>query len=309
MIKGTITATNISEKKGTPKTNAKKITLFEKGVINDAHATLGHRQVSLLSKEKIDEFVARTGKKLNYGDFGENLTVSGIDLGKTAILDVLKINNAILEVTQIGKECHGDVCEIFRSVGKCIMPTEGVFCRVVNPDSISVGDIIEYHPRTLKILILTLSDRAAAGEYEDTAGEKAIELLSDNFAKTNYHYLVHKIILPDQADYLHKTLLDRIAQNTDIIFTLGGTGICPKDITPEVVSKICEKTFSGIMDMIRLKHGQQNKAALLSRSIAGIAKKTLIYTLPGSLRATSEYLSEIIPTLEHTFRMLHGIGH
>lgn len=309
MTKGTISATNISAKKGTLKSNVQKITLYERGVTGDAHATLGHRQVSLLSKEKIDEFVAKTGKKMNYGEFGENLTVSGIDLGKSAILDTLKINDAILEVTQVGKECHGDVCEIFRQVGKCIMPTEGIFCRVVRPDTISVGDVIEYLPRTFKILVITLSDRASAGEYPDTAGKKAVELLHDNFAKTNFHYQIDKIILSDNAEILQKKLLDAVAQNTDIIFTLGGTGIGPKDITPDVVSKICEKSFSGIMDMIRLKYGQQNKAALLSRSIAGIARNSQIYTLPGSERATTEYLHEIIPTLEHTFKMLHGIGH
>jgi len=93
----------------------------------------------------------------------------------------------------------------------------------------------------------------------------------------------------------------------DVVFTTGGTGIGPRDITPETVAALCERLIPGIMEHVRAKHGQQNPRARLSRSIAGVAGKTQIYTLPGSVRAVEEYLEEILKTLEHVVYMLHEL--
>ena len=93
----------------------------------------------------------------------------------------------------------------------------------------------------------------------------------------------------------------------DIIFTTGGTGIGPRDITPEVVKPLLDKEIPGIMESIRIKYGMEKPNALLSRSIAGVMKKSLIYTLPGSVRAVNDYMSEILKTLEHLIYMQRGI--
>jgi molybdenum cofactor synthesis domain-containing protein len=104
-------------------------------------------------------------------------------------------------------------------------------------------------------------------------------------------------------------LENAVARQVDIIFTLGGTGVGARDITPEVVTSMCDKIIPGIMEHIRMKYGATIPAALLSRSVAGIKNNTQIYTLPGSVKAVKEYLNEIVKILEHTIYMLRNIDH
>ena len=135
----TIKAVCISEKKGTAKKNIGQAELIENfGLRDDAHAGDWHRQVSLLSYEKIEEFKA-LGVDVKEGDFGENLIVEGIELAKLPIGTKITINQVLLEVTQIGKECHTG-CAIAQAVGKCIMPTEGIFARVLKGGIVKSGD-------------------------------------------------------------------------------------------------------------------------------------------------------------------------
>lgn len=303
-----VIATNIAKQKGVPKTAVSEIIIDQLGVHGDAHAGLGLRQVSLLSKESIDEFVTRTKKNIAYGAFGENLTVSGIKLSTTAVLDQFRINDVRLEITQVGKKCHGEVCAIYREVGECVMPKEGIFCRVLSPGKIAAGDAIEYLPHRLKILIITLSDRAHAGVYADKSGMEAKELITNFFIPTKWHWQIEQVLIPDDANLLQQHLQRALDQQVDLIFTLGGTGIGPKDITVETVQKFCDKIVPGVMEQIRMKYST-NPHVLLSRSIFGIARQTQIYTLPGSVRAVKEYLDEIFKVMEHGVFMLHGMGH
>jgi len=130
-----------SEKKGVQKVNVGKIELVENhGLKGDAHAGDWHRQVSLLSWEKIEDFKNRGGQ-VKDGDFGENLIVQGIDLAKLPVGTKLKINEIELEVTQIGKECHQH-CAIYHAVGDCIMPREGIFARVLSGGIVQINDEI-----------------------------------------------------------------------------------------------------------------------------------------------------------------------
>lgn len=134
-----IKAVCISEKKGTAKKNVGQAEIIENfGLKDDAHGGNWHRQVSLLSYEKIEDF-KKLGVDVKDGDFGENLIVEGIDLKTLPIGTKLKINDIVLEVTQIGKECHTG-CAIAQAVGKCIMPTEGIFARVLNGGIVEIGD-------------------------------------------------------------------------------------------------------------------------------------------------------------------------
>ena len=127
---GKVMAVCISEQKGTQKVNVHEAKVIEDfGIEKDAHAGKWHRQVSLLSYEKIEEFKAR-GAEVEDGAFGENLIVSGFDFKTLPIGTKFACNDVILELTQIGKQCHSG-CAIYKVMGDCIMPREGVFTRVI----------------------------------------------------------------------------------------------------------------------------------------------------------------------------------
>lgn len=136
---GKILAICISEKKGTLKTEVNEAKFIENfGIENDAHAGKWHRQVSLLSFDRIDEF-RKKGGNVDFGAFGENLVVEGIEVEKLPIGQKIKVGNVLLEVTQIGKKCH-DRCHIYYQVGDCIMPRNGIFTQVLEGGIIKVGD-------------------------------------------------------------------------------------------------------------------------------------------------------------------------
>jgi MOSC domain-containing protein YiiM len=140
-----VVSVNISEKKGTIKTPVHQIQIDRQGVVGDAHAGDWHRQVSLLAKESIDKFSAMSGQQYKYGEFAENITTEGMELYKASIGDRFRLGELELEITQIGKECHGNGCAIFVQVGKCVMPKEGVFCKVISPGKVKAGDQLMYH--------------------------------------------------------------------------------------------------------------------------------------------------------------------
>ena len=136
---GRIIAICVSEKRGTPKKAVPQVQLLEQfGLNDDAHAGNWHRQVSLLSYERMMDF-RNQGAMVEPGAFGENLLVSGIDFRTLPIGTHLRCKDVLLEITQIGKECHSH-CEIFRTMGDCIMPREGVFARVLRGGILQIGD-------------------------------------------------------------------------------------------------------------------------------------------------------------------------
>ncbi len=301
---GVVVATNVSAEKGTVKHPVDEIRIDEKGIVGDAHAGPWHRQVSVLALESVEKFSSQAGRQIGHGEFAENITTGGIDLGGVAVLDRFGIGQVELEVTQIGKKCHGDGCAIYREVGQCIMPKEGIFCRVLSGGTVKAGDAIEYKPRALRILVVTLSDRASRGEYEDRSGPEIRTMLDDFFADKRWHAEIDGVVIPDDAQRLEKTLR---SSDVDVIFTTGGTGVGPRDITPDVVMRMADKTIPGVMEHIRLKFGQDKPNALLSRSVAAVFGKCLIYTLPGSVRAVREYMGEILKTIEHLIVTVHGL--
>ncbi len=141
-ITGRVRAISISAQKGVPKTNVPQAELRgDFGIVGDAHAGSGHRQVSLLAGEQIDQVRAKAAH-VAPGDFAENITTQGLDLRLLRVGSRLRIGAAVeLEITQMGKRCHGR-CAIFERLGDCIMPREGAFARVVRPGLIQVGDAI-----------------------------------------------------------------------------------------------------------------------------------------------------------------------
>ena len=139
---GVIKGICISEKRGTAKHEIEEAILAKDwGIQGDAHAGHWNRQVSLLSYEKIEEF-RKKGADIELGAFGENLIVSGYDFRNLAVGTRFQCGEAVLEMTQIGKECHNH-CEIYKRMGECIMPREGVFAIVLHGGTIRKGDLLE----------------------------------------------------------------------------------------------------------------------------------------------------------------------
>ncbi len=298
---------NTSSEKGTIKYPQKEANITIKGIEGDAHSGTWHRQISLLSIESIRRFEQVLGRKIEPGEFAENITTEGINLLSCKPLDHIVGCHIELMVTQIGKECHGEGCEIFRQVGKCIMPNEGIFAKVLREGPIKVGDSLLHQPKIFHCLVITLSDRAFFGEYSDKSGPTVTNLLEKYFTENERSYKIQNTIIPDDAHQLKEIINQAIAEHFDLIITTGGTGIGPKDITVDTIKPMLEKEIPGIMEYIRYKYGSQKPQALFSRSIAGLIKKTLIFTLPGSVKAVNEYMNEIIPQFEHLFYMLYGI--
>ena len=139
--RGKVVAVSVSARKGEKKTPVPSVTLVEEhGARNDAHAGPGHRQVSLLSAESIGKMRAK-GLSVGPGDFAENITVEGFNLLEARVGDRIRVGEAELEISQIGKECH-DRCAIYLQAGDCVMPREGVFARVIRGGQVAPGDAV-----------------------------------------------------------------------------------------------------------------------------------------------------------------------
>jgi molybdopterin adenylyltransferase len=306
---GIVLSLNTSTDKGTVKVPTQEAVVNLHGIQGDAHSGNWHRQVSLLAVEKVREFAQELGREIAPGEFGENLTTQGVPLDGVSPLDRIAIGDVVLEVTQIGKKCHGDGCAIFQAVERCVMPSDGVFCRVVQGGAIRVGDPLEWQPRAKRFRVITLSDRASRGEYKDLSGPRIRAMLEEHFTNSRWQIEVSSTILPDDVQLLRQELVKAREGGIDFVITTGGTGVGPRDVTVDVVEDLADKTVPGVMEHIRMKYGASNPNARLSRGVVGICKTTVIYTLPGSVKAVNEYMTEILVTMEHLFKMLHGVGH
>lgn len=302
---GKILGICISEKRGTEKHEIQEANLVKDwGIEGDAHGGKWHRQVSLLSFEKIEDFRAK-GAEVDFGAFGENLIVEGYDLRALPVETRFQIGDAVLELTQIGKECHSH-CQIYKRMGDCIMPREGVFTEVVKPGHIKVDDEITMIPpkkdRPFTAAVITLSDKGAAGEREDKSGPKIVEMIGE----AGYD-VKETLLLPDGRTALEKQLI-RLAdqRQINVIFTTGGTGFAERDVTPEATIAVCDRMANGIADAIRNYSMTITPRAMFSRAVSGIRKRTLIINLPGSPKAVREALEFLLPHLDHGIGILRG---
>ncbi len=301
--KGRVIAVCISERKGTQKTEVPSVRLVpEWGIEGDAHAGKWHRQVSLLALEKIEDFRAK-GAEVDYGAFGENIIVEGFDLRELPVGTQFRIGDALLELTQIGKECHTH-CAIYHQVGDCIMPREGVFTVVLEGGEVKAGDTIEMieadPERAFTAAWITLSDKGAAGEREDKSGPLIGEMLKE----AGYN-VVENVLIPDEPEML-KAQLIRLAdqRQVNVIITTGGTGFAPRDRTPEATEEVCDRMTPGIAEALRAYSITKTPRGMLSRGAAGIRNRTLIINLPGSPKAVSECMEYLLTALDHGLEML-----
>lgn len=302
---GKLIAICTSEKKGTQKQQVETAVLREDhGIEGDAHAGNWHRQVSLLGLEKIEAFRER-GAEVEFGAFGENLVIEGFDFRNLPVGTRFRIGEALLEMTQIGKECHTH-CAIYHMVGDCIMPREGVFAKVLKGGEIKVGDeVAEIQPdpgRAFTAAWITMSDKGSQGLREDESGPLIGKILTENG-----YDVVETILIPDDEDILKKELM-RLAdqRQVNLVMTTGGTGFSPRDITPEATEAVCERMTPGISEAIRAYSMTKTPRAMLSRAVSGIRGKTLIINLPGSPKAVRESLEFIMSSLEHGLEILNG---
>ena len=302
---GKVIAVCTSDRKGIQKNDVQSA-YFEKdwGLQNDAHAGKWHRQVSLLSADKIEAFKAR-GADVTPGAFGENLVVEGFDFRALPVGTLLRCGDVLLEMTQIGKECHTH-CAIYHKMGECIMPTEGVFARVLEPGTISVGDemVIEKRktPRPWQAAVITLSDKGARGERKDESGPAIVKRLEESG-----YEVVEQILLSDDPAALKNTLIRLCDQRQlDLILTTGGTGFGLRDTTPEATMAVAERNVPGIAEMMRAESMRITKHAMLSRAASVIRGKTLIINLPGSPRACMENMDVFMDTIPHGLGLLRN---
>lgn len=291
--------------KGNTEKPVPEITLKEDwGIVGDAHAGHWHRQVSLLAFEKIDEF-RKKGAEVDFGAFGENIVCEGFDLKTLPVGTRFRIGDCLLELSQIGKACHSH-CEIYKVMGDCIMPREGVFTVVLKGGVVRPGmeiEMVEPDPaRPFTAAVITLSDRASQGIYEDKSGPEIKRILEEKG-----YQVVEQFVLPDGKPRL-MVELSRLAdqRQVNVIFTTGGTGFSERDQTPEATKEVSDREVPGIGEALRAYSMQFTKNAILSRQTAGIRKKTLIINMPGSPKACREDLEYLLPSLEHGIGILRG---
>lgn len=274
------------------------------GIEGDAHAGNWHRQVSLLSFDKFEEF-QKKGAEIDYGAFGENLVVSGFDFRSLPVGTLLRAGDVLLEMTQIGKECHSH-CEIYKVMGDCIMPREGVFARVLQGGELRPGDemVIEERKGVFpwQAAVITLSDKGAAGERKDESGPAIVQRLQ----KEGYE-VVETLLLADERAPLQKNLIRLCDQRKlDLILTTGGTGFSPRDITPEATLAVSERQAMGIAEAIRAASSRITPNAMLSRAVSVIRGKTLIINLPGSPKACMESMDVFLSVIPHAMGLLRN---
>lgn len=303
--KARVEAVSISKDKGVRKHNVSQA-VFKKdhGIIGDAHAA-GLRQVSLLAEESIKKMQAK-GLKVKAGDFAENITTRGINLLSLGIGDKIRIGRSVLlEVSHIGKDCLKP-CSIYYQAGECVMPKEGIFARVLEGGRIKQGDDISVHSKkACRVAILTISDRCSRGERRDLSGETIRDFCSGIGAE-----IVKYEIIPDDPEEIREKIIaycDKL--KADLVLTTGGTGLGPRDFTPEATRAVIQKEVPGIAEAIRASGLKFTKNAMLSRAISGIRAKSLVVNLPGSPKGVSESLEAVKESIIHAREMISGKGH
>ena len=295
-----VIAINISEKRGTLKHSVDRAH-FRKdfGIDGDAHAGDWHRQVSLLAQESVDKMTAKGAQDLVPGIFAENITTEGIDLVTLPVGTRLWVGDVLMEVTQIGKECHHH-CQVYQQVGMCVMPEEGIFTKVLNEGDVKTGDEIKV-VNPIRVAIITVSDKGFSGQRADKSGPALVEALKP------YAQINETLIVPDLLEKIIDALTSIADEDrADVIFTTGGTGFAPRDVTPEATLAVVERLVPGIPEAIRQESMKITKHAMLSRAAAGIRKQTLIVNLPGSPKAAVECLEVFLPAMKHAVETLRG---
>ncbi len=155
----------------------------------------------------------------------------------------------------------------------------------------------------MKVTVITISDRASKGIYDDLSGFEIIKILKKEFPDAQ----INKIIVPDEKVDILSTFKSHL--DSDFIITTGGTGISPRDVTPDITEEFCEKALPGISEILRAESYKETPFAMLSRTYSGIKGKTIIINFPGSVKAVKLCTQKLIPIMQHAGKMMEGKGH
>ena len=155
----------------------------------------------------------------------------------------------------------------------------------------------------MRVTVITISDRAHQGVYEDLSGPEIERIVSESFPKA----VVTREIVPDDT----RALRDAFNRHTDsdYILTTGGTGISPRDVTPEATEVFCDRSLPGIAEVLRVESYRETRNAMFSRGFAGLKGNTIIVNFPGSVKAVKTCTRLMVPIMEHGIKMMRGEGH
>ena len=301
---GRVVSVNVAAEQGVQKAPQPRVRLTaEHGVEGDAHAGPWHRQVSLLANESVEKMRAH-GLDVAPGAFGENITTEGVVVYRLPVGARLRVGEALLEVTQIGKECH-DRCAIYYAAGDCVMPREGIFARVLEGGEVRPGDAITLEKaRLIRAAVLTVSDKGSRGERVDESGAALVAALEDLGAA-----VVERALVPDERAQIAAALV-RLADEAgaNLVLTTGGTGFTSRDVTPEATLDVLDRQAPGFAEAMRAGSLASTPHAMLSRAVSGLRGRTLIINMPGSPRACREQFAMIAPALPHAIEKVLDLG-
>ncbi len=301
---GHLVSVNVSKVRGVPKRPVKDgILLPTWGLKGDAHGGDWDRQISLFPLETL-ALVPKTVRMLfEENAYSENLTIEGIPPEKLRVGTILAVGAARIRILHIGKETY----EPPDSGRPYIVSREGRFGRVLEEGAIAVGDVVAIVEEGIppleapKVALITLSDKGARGEREDLSGRFLLWYMT----RLNANVLFQEII-PDEKETIKERLRQGIAAGADLILTTGGTGLAPRDVTPDATLEVIDREVPGFVEAMRAESLKKTPHAMISRAVSGMAGRTLIINLPGSPKAVAECMEVIFPALSHAIEKVRG---
>ena len=313
MQTGRVAAVCASSMRGTAKTPLPAARLIEgSGVEGDAHAGRADRQVSILSSESLERMrsAARDPSLVVHGCCGENLDLDGVAIRSLlpgVLLEIVPSDrqaaSVLLRVTEMGKpERKGSADAV---IPGNLFPGEGAFAEVARGGTVTPGDSVRFAREGdpgFNFGVMVVSDSCARGEREDGSGPLAIQLLRER-GLTPARYAV----VADEMESI-RLLLSRWCDDgsVDLVVTSGGTGVAPRDVTPEATLSVLEREVRGIPELIRAESARETSTACLSRAVAGLRSGTLVINLPGSMTAVRQALGIVAPFLDHALLKASG---